>query len=941
MRTSFLLIALLSVWIVSGQTNNSTLRGSVRDASEGAIPGVEVRAVNRATSQAFTTVSNEVGLYEFPFLPPGGYVLNVQKSGFQKYQQEGITLLAGDVRHLDITMVIGGTTESVTVQADASALQSDTASLSESISPQRMESLPLLGRNFTSLMTVQPGVSAEVVSGSGLSFSMNGGPSGNGFTLSLDGTDATSISTQRVAVARNGFQQTNTTSLEAVQEIRVYTNNYSVDIGRSTSGAMNLVTKSGTNQLHFGLFEYFRNSVLNANGTVANAAGLARAPIRLNQFGANAGGHIVHDRTFFWLGWENSNQRQGQTDTYNVLSETGRAAITDAGVRRYFEDWIPLPNQPPTALNPAIALLIRNDIVAVRESIGTARIDHRVTNKNSVFFRYNILDAVTQIPGLFYPKSAVESNARQSLYTLSDTHTFSPSVVNELRIGANRFLTPQIDGGPVPSLTVAGGILAATGSTTSYVNTAYNAIDSVFVQRGRHGLRAGVEWRQIYSGRWSNAISNFVYNTLANLYNNTPSQLSIVQRYGGSCGTGGSISSFVQDDWKVRSNLTLNLGLRYDLFFVPGERTGRAFNILSGVPPISNLQFNQVGQAVEKRDGGNFGPRFGFAWNLAPKMVLRGGYGIFFAPQQASMGVTLSANGSYPFRSQADTDFAFIQSAVSYTQSDAALLYPVTTYGTTKYPQLAPTIVDPNYKENYAQQWNITIEREFATGTTISAGYVASKNTNVESSRILNLPRPLVNNTRENSLFTNVTYIGPLSASSYQSLQLVFTRRLSRGLTVEANYTWSHSIDDWSAFFGLNATSSPLQNQGNLDADRGESDFDARHQLKSSFLYQLPFHPAQPFMRQIARGWEVSGIMVGRTGLPFSVMTGGSIGDSLNNQRASYVSGQPLHTGSARALNALVLNPAAFVIPTGADPTTGFRVGNMGKSALAGPPSVT
>lgn len=933
------LLFLCLAWAVSAaaQTNSATLRGSVTDTSQAVVPGAAVRVTNPKTGVITNTTTNELGLYEFPFLAPGPYNLSVERQGFQSYRQQGITLGAGEVKRQDVLLTLGTTSESVTVQADVSALQSETAQLSASINPQRIAALPLLGRNFTSLITIQPGVTA-VAPGNGLSFSMNGGPSGHGFNIALDGTDASAISTQRVATARNGFQQTNTTSLEAVQEIKVYTNNYSAEIGRATAGALNVVTKSGSNDFHFGLFEFFRNDKLNANGTVANAARLERAPIRLNQFGANIGGRIIRDRTFFWTGWENSNQRRGRTSNYNVLSDAGRAAIQDGAVRSYVEDWIPRANQAPTT-NPLLAQLIRNEIVSVRESIGTARIDHRFSEKNQVFFRYNILDAVTTLPGLFAPKAFGQSNSRQTLYTLSDSHTFSPTMVNEVRLGVNRFVTPQVGGGPLPSATIAGGILNSVGTTENYINTAYNAVDTLFLQRGRHGIKMGFEYREILAGRKAEGNANFVFNSLNDFFTNTPAQLSIFQRYGGTSGTGGSLSGFLQDDWKLTSKLTLNIGLRYDYFFVPGERTGRAYNIVSGIPPVADLRFNATGAAMIARDLNNWSPRFGFAWAFRPKMALRGGYGIFFSPQQASFGVTASANAAPPAIAESQFDPAYIQPAVSYTRSDAALRYPFTSYGA-KFAPPALNVLDPQYRENYAQQWNLTLEREVTPGSVLSLGYVASKNTKVEGSRVLNLPRPRFGNTREDARFTNITYFGPLSSSTYHSMQFVYTRRLLRGLTIDANYVWAHSIDNYAPYFGLNGASAPVQNQNDINAERGESEFDVRHQVKSSFLYALPFRLSNPAANQLVRNWELSGIATARTGTPFSVLTGRSIGDSLNNQRANYVSGQALWNAAPRALNATALNLGAFAIPTIADPTTGFTTGNVSKSALSGPPSI-
>jgi len=404
-------------------------------------------------------------------------------------------------------------------------------------------------------------------------------------------------------------------------------------------------------------------------------------------------------------------------------------------------------------------------------------------------------------------------------------------------------------------------------------------------------------------------------------------------------GRGGSVGFFVQDDWKVNSKLTLNLGLRYDYFFVPGERTGRAYNIMSGIPPVANVQFNRTGEPFMARDLNNWGPRFGFAWSLTPRTVVRGGYGIFFAPQQASTGVTTSANASPPFVSEQEADTAFIQPPVSFTRTEAALRYPLTSYGS-KFPPIGPTVLDPRYKENYAQQWNLTAEREIMRDTVFSVGYVGSKNTNVQAALIYNLPRPLFGGTREDPRFTNITYIGPLASSNYHAMHVILGRRLSRGLMLDANYSWSHSIDNYAPYFGLNAASAPVQNQNNLNAERGDSDFDQRHAFKTSFLYRLPFSSQNRAAAQLVRGWEVAGIFTALAGSPYSVLTGRTTGDSLNNQRANVAPGANMYSGNTRALNAQILNTAAFTIPTVRDPSTGLTLGDLSKSALVGPPSL-
>jgi hypothetical protein len=921
---ALLLLTLSSV--VTAQTNTAVLRGTVTDAAQAVLPSAAVSAMHLATGQTRTATADEAGNYELSFLTPGAYRLSVTSAGFKTYTQEGITLAAGEIKRLDVTMTAGGASETVTVTANVTAVNSETGELSTGITPKQIESLPLLGRNFNTLIALQPGVRANRAT-VGLSFNINGGPAGNGFNITLDGTDASAVSTQRVAVSRSGFQQTNTTSVEAMQEIRVYTNLYSAEIGRSTSGAVNVITKSGTNDWHFGVFEYLRNDKLNANSATANAARLSRAPSRFNQFGANASGPVFRNKTFFWAGYEGVRSGRGRTSTYTVLTDAGRAAIKDAAVRSYVDEWIPRPNQPALANNPNLALLIRNETITTREDIGTARVDHQFSAANSMFVRYNIVDATVTEPGLFAPKSSAQNLMRQHLTTVSDTHTFTPSLVNEFRLGGNRFNTP-----------VMASVFGAAGDRDLFLNTAWHLTDTLVWQRGRHALKFGVEYRGIKSNRVRTGNQIFTYTSLNDFFNNTPSQLGFTVGLGGPSARGGNVSGFVQDDWRVSQKLTLNVGARYDYFFVPGEGSGRAWNLKGPLFPLAQMQFTRRGERLMNRDLNNLAPRFGFAWTFAPRWVARGGYGIFYAPQQASAGVTMSSNGRPPVIAAGDVQLAYTQPTVNYTRSEAPLRFPEVNVNA-KFPVFTPSFWEPDYRESYAQQWNLTIEHEVFKDTVARLGYVGSKNTKVQGALQFNLLRPLQGNTREDPRFTAIELYGPYFSGVYHAMQAVVSRRLSRGLAVDANYTWSHSIDNFGGFFGLNAGAAPIQNFGNLRAERGESEFDIRHSFKSSVVYELPFRPASRALSALTRGWAVAAIFTAETGTPFSVLTGRGVGDGFNNQRANLVS-TSIYTGSRRELNAQILNPAAFAEPTAADAATGYRFGNLGKSALVAPPFV-
>jgi hypothetical protein len=926
------------------QEGSGRLGGAVTDSSDAAVPGVVISVVHRATALTRQVTSDTSGNYQITALPIGLYDITASHGGLATLHSKGVTIAVGTTTRLDLKMQIATVSQEVTVQAAAAVLNTESAEGGVLLSGTQVTSLPLNGRNFLHLVSLQPGVRPNAGAGRE-SFTMNGAPPQQGINLLVDGTDATGIESAEVGgINRAPGQSTFTLGLDSISEFVVHTNNYSVRYGKSLGGVIEAVTKSGSNELHGNVFHFFRNNTLNANTIQGNAAGLPRAPQRFNQFGGNAGGPLVRNKMFFWGGFEGVRRRTGATNSFTVFSDEGRARIADPAIAKYVNDYIPRANRPPTA-NPLIALLVRNDVEAVREDIATARYDYRVSTRDTFFARYNLHDASGTTPGLGTPNHNRLATPRQQLGTISLTHTLGPTATLNLRAGVNRLVNHSRTTGPDPGINVA-GIVSVSGGFLNQDAIAYTYAGDYNWVRGAHSFSAGFEYHTTTINRTQRGAASYSYlagaNQLENFFRNIPDQFSSASVIGGNSGRSGSLSLYFEDAIKVSRTLTLNAGLRHDYFFRPTEKFGRIVGIVGSPFPIANLKFTKPGDQVIPRDFNGYGPRIGLAWSPNRKFVARAGYGLFVGLNYPALPTAAAFTMVPPIVPQEQYDPDYAQTSIVFTRADRPdLFYPNVSFVTkqallSKAPPPSPNFPRPDWKNTYTHQWSLRLEGELMPETRFSVGYVGTKAVKVIGESRHNLIRPLMGNTRENPAFNNITLRGSFNNSNYQSLQLQLSRRLHRRVQFNAYYTWSHSIDDIFGFADLNNPGVTPQTT-DLKMHRASSAFDVRHDVKLDYYYELPTAGFLPPL--LGQGWTVGGITRIDSGTPFTVLTGTNVGDAASPQRPNILCADA-RSGTSPGLFQQVLTPTCFERPAARDPLTGFMVGNLGRNTFYGPATV-
>ncbi len=738
------LAALLMVTAVPAQQPTAQITGIITDSSGAVVPAAQIKVVNTETGMHWEAQSNESGNYAFSNLRPGNYEITVSRDGFATVNRGGINLVISQVARLDFSLKVGGTGQSVEVTATAPLLESSTASVGQVIDTRAVSDLPLNGRNYLQLAKLSSGV-LEAKPGdrniAGGSFIANGVRAQlNNFLL--DGVDNNS----KVVDQQNSSPVVVQPSVDAIQEFKVETNNYSAEYGYSAGAVVNATIKGGTNRLHGDLFEFVRNDVFDARNYFSNPAA-AKPELRRNQFGGTLGGPIVKNRAFLFGSWEQTRERDGITYVQTIPTArmiagdfTGQPAIFDPNTTQnlgggvYKRTAFPNNQIPRSLMDPAAVKLLalfpaptnsaafNNYVVSPVEALQTNRFDFRhdlqISQNDNLFARYSYFTNDYTYPGPFAPPLVGSTTFQNSVKStvgngaaLGETHVFSARMVNEFRSGYNRifdvlqpFVKDYIDsqyglGGipaqpgvaGLPSISISGfsTIGEATFLPNSKVSETLPLEDHVTLLLGNHNLKFGGSYRFVRS--WY-AISSSARGTYT--FNGGFSQdpqnrsktgsgmadfaLGIPSSSGISNFLAGDIryhywGGFLQDDWKVTSRLTVNAGLRYEVWTQPVERTDRqanfyladlklAFannNVPTGVPAgyVENVPAGVGSRSLMKTSYTNFAPRLGFAFQAAPSLVLRGGAGVFYAddPFIGASG-RLPANPPYAISNSYPTD---------------------------------------------------------------------------------------------------------------------------------------------------------------------------------------------------------------------------------------------------------------------------------------------
>jgi hypothetical protein len=941
-RTAFYAIALLAVVVFGAlpmlaQFDTGTITGRVTDVSGAVVAHAALKVENVGTGIQKNFVADQNGNFVASSLPYGTYVVTIRASGFAENKSQPIVLNVGATVQLNLTLAVAASQESVQVNGTATTVDTSSSMSGTTLDTNQVANLPINGRDVSEFLEVAPG---SVDSTGFFQGSVNGMENiFTGLNITLDGQSA-----MRGDI--NGFLDTEgqetaritRASVDSIQEIDYANSGYTAETGHSLGPQMNLITKSGTNAYHGSLFEYFRNDALDARDYFATS----REPLRLNQFGGNLGGPIIKGKVFFFINYEGD---RTHVTLINALNHTlsafarQRMAATPA-MAPVLAQFAPLPAACNAIPAPAACVYPRpggfpdsvdptqSDMVydpaalpnILREDTGSARLDYNVSEKDRVFFRYNINDSLTNYTYGLNQGQLSPQKLRTQYAKVDETHTFGPTLLNQFSIGINRFYSDTNSNTPLP-LAGFNGFFTDLGSlpgpnTFNQVTpfTDIEIFDNVSKTIGRHTLKFGPQIRINRNNEWLRPQQTYDYASVNDLVNNAPFVLQKIG-YPGFVGNRNSNWDFyIQDDWKVNNKLTLNLGLRYDYntVWTTGANQGQNFDVATQ----TLLPLNQAAYSAPK---GDWAPRVGFAFDPTGKgkTVIHAYGGLFYNPMHFNFATTTNvpALSSY--------NVNLFQAVITYPSPNPPL--PPGTQNVNAFPQ--------HPKDQVAANWLFDIQQEVARGTILTLSYVANNvhhmQAGVDFAAFNANPANIFFQTRKYSGFANENVLADGLGSNYNSLQVKLIRKVGR-LDLQANYTWSHEIDDMLNVFspGFESPYTPIY-------DHGSGDWDVRHNLTGSALYSLPsLKGSNSFVQKALGGWQTSGILQTRSGLPTNItLVSGFFGNPV---RPDYVPGQPLWVPNHSWPNSSY-NINAFAIEPTYDGTPGATIGTVGRNALRGP----
>ena len=926
------LIAFASVVSLPAQIGGGSVVGNVKDPSGAAVPNVRVTIHDEGTNEERSSTTNGEGYYEFPLLPAGRYRLAAEAKGFEKVQGEPFDLSAGTRPRIDLTLQVGPVNQTVEITATAPLINTTTTDLGVVMSRDRIEELPLNGRNFQDLVNLQAGA----ISGPSSSAGGRGGISFNGSTalgtnLLLDGVDMTfgevngSASFQS---AGGGRTLLNGVSVEAIQEFKSTASAYSAEYGRAGGGVLTIVTRSGTNALHGTLFEFFRNDILDANDFFSNKNRLPKSPLRWNQYGGNLGGPIRKDRLFFFFNYEGAQVKQQAQVTGNVPTPALLAALPQS-ISQVLAKYMPTTFTPTSSIY--VGTHFRDDQQVNNENTYLAKVD-ALLGKQRLAVRYSYNNQTYMTPTL-EPSMPTIYPLRYQNASLEDTYTFASNALNELRLGVNRVNLNRSPEGyeNVPGYLVIQGISFSQSNFIHFVPTTYSLSDNFTYIHGSHSMKMGVDLRDLLSVRIQGGPPSYSYTTYADAIAQKPASIGLSFTTSKGLHTVNT-GYYFQDDWHVTGNLQINMGVRYE--YSPPIHGG--FNVASSNPFGA---YNAPGAQMFEPDRNDFGPRLGVVWRLGPRTVIRTGGAIsYIMPQPIHY-----------------YDMAFISPGLSGVSSFSAadvpanfLIYPNALPFQTALEQnasllpsdihLSRSVADYNRRDTYVNMWNFTVQRELRRNLALQVAYVGQRTVKLISVRPLNLVDPATGQ-RPDPALGQINFEEDAANITYDALQVSLNQRLWHGLSYDVYLTWSSTKGYYTPDDTITFTGNGLEDPNNIAGSNGPVEGLPRKVLKSDFNYTIPGgHFQNRLLRGALSGWTLRGILGWRSGIPLNVVSGG---DYYGNGRSA---GQrpddvPSIDPYVQNLAALTwLNPAAFSVTA---VKAQKRFGNLGFDALRGPTAFT
>ncbi|MCU1225579.1 MAG: hypothetical protein JWQ42_3672 [Edaphobacter sp.] len=968
-------LVVLSVRRAVGQAASATtLVGTVTDSSGAAVPNASVIAVQDATKVAYKGQTTDSGDYSLPYVEVGMYTITVEMPGFQKFTRTHVVVEVNQIVRTNFSLVVGEVTNEITVSGAAPPIATDDAAIMQTLATEAISSLPVQGHDTFKLSLTTAGViqSGDLTVGDPPGESFAGpGQRGEQNDVSLDGVTMLNTIHRTVDFAP---------SPDAVQEVSVQTGTYSAQYGTYLGVHINAISKSGGNSLHGVISEAIRNDAFNTHGRF-DAPGSKKPPLRQNQYGAELDGPIMlpwlyngRDKSFFMFAYQARRQKSSTSQLFTVLTAAERAGDFRA-LSTHLSDPVdptcivsnviqsrcidphslellnfmpPLPNLPGLSNNLRLAIASGNNFDQY-----ITRIDHMINDKSRVYFRYAYQTGSPFTGAPFAPDSTYSPNW-QNNFVAGYTQVFTPTLINQFLIGRNQvalnsangyFVNPALQsqlsvltipgyknppGNPgEPNVTISGyQPLGSAARNSLQTDEVWTGTDTLNWSHGAHTIIAGMDMGRNITTRFAansprgnfnmsgvmtgDGAADFMRGLVAS--DTTP----VVQLE--SAGQQWRDDFFVLDKWNIGHNLSLNLGIRYELPKVPYSPSGIA-NVLSPdgstlTPPTTTPNYK-----FTKPNRNQWAPRVGAAYRLKGDWVIRGGAGVYYSPATMNALTILSLNP--PFSTNFTYNASHANPVISFRNPN-----PSSAVGGTPVPDIIT--LSPDFPSAIMTQWSFDVEKGLWKNAGIDFQAVGNHTDHLDTSLQVNAPTPgpgTIQSRRPNPHFGNIRNLYNGSISNYNGFNIIFTQRMQHGISGQVSYTWSHSLD-----MGLYSTGGgQIVNPYNIRADYGNSSDDIRHRFVGHYVWRMPFfaNSTSSFLRTAVGGWSLSGIATIQTGLPVNVtISQDQANTGQSAQRPNRVG--PIHSTCGGVIVACV-NRDAFALPAQ------YTYGNAARNPFYGP----